>query len=66
MDLEYMGGAFSPIGSDKMKINLVCKVDLKIKFIPLSLINWIVRKAAQFLIDRLVKKATNFKVIENF
>jgi len=61
LHIEYMGGEFTPVGKDKMRMNIVCKVDLKIKFIPLSIINWIVRKAAQFLIDRLIKKATNFK-----
>jgi len=57
-----MGGEFYPIGRNKIKINIVTKMDPKIKFIPLMLLNWITRKAAQFLLEKLVKKATNFKV----
>jgi len=61
MDLEYMGGSFIPLGKNKIRLSLVTKMDLKIKFLPLSLINWVVRKAATFLLDRIVKKASNLK-----
>jgi len=63
MDISYMGGEFYPIGRNKIRINIVSKMNPKIKFVPLVLLNWISRKAAQFYLKNLSKKQPILKEV---
>ena len=44
MDQKYLGFEIKPLSYEKLKIRVVTNVDPHLKFIPMSVINWINRK----------------------
>ena len=80
MEMEYMGVELYPISPTQTKMKMVLKFDPKIKYLPLSFINWHVRKVCflkefyviycafqlgHIFVDRIVNRASNFKVKES-
>lgn len=61
MEMEYMGVELYPIGPGQPKMKMVLKFDPKIKYLPLSFVNWHVRKLGHIFVDRIVSRASNFK-----
>jgi len=61
MEMEYMGVELYPIGPGQTKLKMVLKFDPKIKYLPLSFVNWHVRKLGHIFVDRIVSRASNFK-----
>jgi len=61
MDVEFMGMEIVPMGREKIKFKAVVKMNPHVKYIPLSFINFMTRKAALTILEKLTKKAKNLK-----
>lgn len=61
MEIPYVGVELSPLSENKTRMRLVSTFDPKIAFIPLSLTSWVARKGASFMLDTMVKHASNLK-----
>jgi len=56
-----MGMEIIPMGKEKIRFKAVVKMNPHVKYIPLSFINFLTRKAALTICEKLTKKAKNLK-----
>jgi len=61
IDFNFAGFEIIPVGPNRTRIHGVANVNPKFSWLPASLLNFVLKKAIQFIMDRLVKKAKNFK-----
>jgi len=61
MDIHFAGFELSPIDGNRCRIAGVLNVNPKFSWLPASLLNMILKKAMQFIMDRLVSRAKKFK-----
>jgi hypothetical protein len=61
MDIHFAGFEITPLGPNKCRIYGIANVNPKFTWLPASLLNFVLKKGMQFITDRLVKKAKNFK-----
>jgi len=61
MDIEFMGSEIIPMGKDKIRFKAVVKMNPHVKLIPLSFLNFLTRKAASLVFEKLSKKAKSLK-----
>jgi len=58
---KYLGFEIMPITYDELKVRVVTNVDIKMKFLPVSILNWFNRKLALGLFENLTAVARKFK-----
>jgi len=61
MDIFFRATEITPIGKEKIRLRTITRINAHIKFIPNSLINFITRKAALHILEKLTKKAKTLK-----
>jgi hypothetical protein len=61
MDIHYVGVELIPLSPESTKMRIVAMFDPKIKMIPARILNWVVRKGAHYLLEKIVKSASNPK-----
>jgi hypothetical protein len=61
MDVKYFAFEVILQSREKALIKAVANADPKLKFVPMSFINWTIRKFSYLLMERLIHKAKNFK-----
>jgi hypothetical protein len=61
MDINYVGVELVPLTQEKTQMRIVAMFDPKIKFLPARFVSWIVRKGAHYLLEKIVKSASNPK-----
>jgi hypothetical protein len=61
MDVEFMAMEIVPMGKEKIKFKSCVKMNPHVKYIPLSFINFLTRKAALTILEKLTKKAKSLK-----
>jgi hypothetical protein len=61
MDINYVGVELVPLTPEKTQMRIVAMFDPKIKILPARFVSWIVRKGAHYLLEKIVKSATNPK-----
>jgi len=65
MEIPYSGVELTPISKDRTKMKIVTMFDMKLKMVPKSLMNWIIKKGASYLVERIVKTAVHQNVTRN-
>jgi len=58
---NYIGTEFTPITRDKLLFKMVSHSDMKLKFMPNSLLNFFLRKFGMSLFEKLIERAKNMK-----
>jgi len=61
MDIFFRGTEFTPIGKNKVRLRCITRMNAHIQLIPMSLINFMTRKAALHILEKLTKKAKSLK-----
>jgi hypothetical protein len=61
MDIRFGGFEISPLGPNRCKLRGIANINPKFTWLPASVLNYLFKKGMQFVLDRLIKKAKNFK-----
>jgi hypothetical protein len=61
MDIRFSGFEIIPLGENRCKLRGIANTNPKFNWLPASLLNFLFKKGMQFVLDRLIKKAKNFK-----
>jgi hypothetical protein len=61
MDIFFRGTEITPIGKNKVRMRCITRMNAHIQLIPMSLINFMTRKAALHILEKLTKKAKTLK-----
>jgi len=61
LNMKYLGFEITPISYDRLKVRVVANVDPRMTFIPSWLLNWVVRKLAMGLFEKIITVARNLK-----